>query len=171
MKINKISLLLILATSLLAGCVGTGPNTQQGAVEGGALGAIAGGIIGANSRGHNVLGGALLGGTLGAIAGGTIGNTIDHDNGTIYNSPDAAYTRVVYVNEVPPAPYPRTEIAPICPGPDYIWIDGYWSWDDNCYIWIPGVWVIGRAGYLYARPHWEYRDGGHVFVRGYWHRR
>ena len=41
----------LVLSALSAGCVGTGPNTQQGAVTGGALGALAGGIIGNNS-GH-----------------------------------------------------------------------------------------------------------------------
>lgn len=32
----------LVVVSLLTGCVGVGPNTQQGAVTGGALGALAG---------------------------------------------------------------------------------------------------------------------------------
>jgi hypothetical protein len=61
LAMNKPTLLLFLAalSTLLSGCVGTGPNTQQGAVTGGTLGAIAGAIIGHNSRGGDALGGAL----------------------------------------------------------------------------------------------------------------
>src|SRR3569833_2808476 len=72
-------------SALLGGCAGTGPNTQQGAVTGGALGAIAGAIIGHNSGSGNTLGGALSGGAAGALAGGTIGNSVDHENGTVYD--------------------------------------------------------------------------------------
>ena len=84
MKTRALFLSSLALTTLLAGCAGTGPNTQQGAVTGGALGALAGAIIGNNSRGGNALGGALIGGAVGAIAGGTIGNSIDHQRGTIY---------------------------------------------------------------------------------------
>ena len=68
---------------LLTGCVGTGPNTQRGAVTGGALGAITGAVIGNNT--HAGVGqGALIGGLVGALAGGTLGNAQDHEQGTIY---------------------------------------------------------------------------------------
>src|SRR5213079_2479870 len=73
--------------TLLTGCVGSGPNTEQGAVAGGALGAIAGGIIGHNSSSADALGGAVLGATAGALAGGAIGNSVDHQRGTIYGAP------------------------------------------------------------------------------------
>src|SRR5258706_15457647 len=81
-------------SALLSGCVGTGPNTQQGAVTGGALGALAGAIIGHNSAGADALGGALLGGAAGAIAGGAIGNSVDNQRGTIYDRPYPTYGRV-----------------------------------------------------------------------------
>ena len=56
---KRITLALGLALALVgAGCEGTGPNTQNGAVAGGAIGALAGGIIGNNSGGHNGLAGA-----------------------------------------------------------------------------------------------------------------
>ena len=51
-------ILSIFAAALIcAGCEGNGPNTQNGAVAGGALGALTGAIIGNNSGGHNGLAG------------------------------------------------------------------------------------------------------------------
>ncbi|MDB6168113.1 MAG: hypothetical protein JWM88_977, partial [Verrucomicrobia bacterium] len=41
MHVKTLFLPALLTTALLSGCVGTGPNTQQGAVAGGALGALA----------------------------------------------------------------------------------------------------------------------------------
>src|SRR3954463_2248795 len=80
---TPISVLLSLAAlSLGAGCAGTGPNTQQGAVGGAAVGAVAGAIIGNNSHGHDSVAGALIGGAAGAVAGGAIGNSLDHQRGT-----------------------------------------------------------------------------------------
>lgn len=167
---HKISLSTLVAVTILsAGCVGTGPNTQQGAVEGGALGALAGAIVGNNSGGHNGLAGALIGGTVGAIAGGTLGNRIDHDNGTIYNTPDEAVA-YIYDGAIPPAPAPVVEVVPPAPGVGFIWVNGYWSWNGDQYFWIPGLWTVCPEGCFYARPHWEYRGGRHVFVRGYWYR-
>jgi len=32
---------------------------------------------------------------------------------------------------------------PICPGDGYLWIPGYWAYDDSVsdYYWVPGTWV------------------------------
>lgn len=116
----------ILAVALLAGCEGTGPNTQQGAVTGGALGALAGAIIGHNSGGGNTLGGALIGGAAGALAGGTIGNSVDHENGTVYGDPVEERRTVRVVQQVPaaPPPPPAETISP-SPAANAVWIPGY----------------------------------------------
>src|SRR5215469_6434698 len=42
---------------------------------------------------------------------------------------------------------------PICPGPGYIWVPGYWSYDydDEDYFWVPGTWVVApEPGYLWT---------------------
>jgi hypothetical protein len=165
--------LLILATGLslcFAGCEGTGPNTQGGAVTGGVLGAIAGGIIGNNSGGHNGLAGALIGGTVGAIAGGAIGNNVDHERGTIYTSQSEATTTVVVAQPPPPPPPPPYETVPFQPSPDAYWVPGHYNWDGNQYIFVGGYWTIPPHRYhQYVESHWVYRgDGRYVYVRGYW---
>jgi hypothetical protein len=35
---------------------------------------------------------------------------------------------------------PQYEIIPPRPGPDYVWRDGYWSWQGT-WVWIPGQWM------------------------------
>ncbi len=95
----------LIAAGLLTGCAGNGPNTQQGAVTGGAVGALVGGIIGNNS-GHQTWEGAAIGAVAGAIAGGTLGNSIDNQKGTVYRSPEEAATNVV-VQQIPAPPPPR----------------------------------------------------------------
>src|SRR4051812_49580279 len=115
--------ILLLTGSLivasLTGCVGSGPNTEQGALAGGALGALAGGIIGNNSRGGDTFGGAILGGAIGALAGGAMGNSVDHEKGTIYGSSPDDYGRRGYrqvTRAVPPAPpAPIAESMPPSP--------------------------------------------------------
>jgi YMGG-like Gly-zipper len=159
---------LLAVTSLLTGCVGTGPNTQNGAVAGGAIGALAGAIIGNNSRGHDALGGAVIGGIAGAIAGGTLGNSVDHQNGTIYRSEYEATTNVA-VNQVPPPPAPPEEVVTVQPTPSAIWIAGYYAFDGYRYYWVGGHWEIPPPQYhVFVRPHWVVRSGSYVYVRGYW---
>jgi hypothetical protein len=168
---RSLSLILALATSgLFTGCVGTGPNTQQGAVTGGVLGAIAGGIIGNNSRGGNALGGALIGGAVGAIAGGTIGNSMDNERGTIYRSPEEA-TSTVVVEQVPTSPPPPSmvEVVTPAPVPGAVWIPGYWAFNGSAYTWFAGRWEVPPPNCrAYVAPYWAPRRHGYVYVRGYW---
>jgi hypothetical protein len=162
---HKISLSTLVAVTLLsAGCVGTGPNTQQGAVLGGALGAIAGAAL---DRGH--LGGAILGAEAGAIAGGTLGNSVDHQNGTIYGSDDPSVVVVADPN-APAEPAPLAEVVTPCPGDGYVWISGYWNWNGYQYFWCPGLWSIVPYGYGYIAPYWGWYHGHRVFYRGHWER-
>jgi hypothetical protein len=158
-----------LALSLLGtGCVGTGPNTEQGAVTGGALGALAGAIIGHNSRGGDALGGAILGATAGALAGGTIGNSVDHERGTIYGERRTVYDRAAYVQpSAPPAPPAETITAP--PSPNALWIPGYWTHDGYRYAWTAGHWEIPPPNATtYVAGHWENQGGTPVYMQGTW---
>ena len=169
---KKTTILLIAALIgpiLLSGCVGTGPNTQQGAVTGGALGALAGAIIGNNSRGGNALQGAVIGGAAGAIAGGTIGNSIDHQQGTIYGY-ERATASAPEVEQVPPPPPPQaTEVVMVAPASNAVWVPGYWAYSQGGYYWIAGHWEIPPpGGQAYVSAHWERRHGRHMWVRGYW---
>ncbi len=159
---------LTAAVALCAGCVGTGPNTQNGAVAGGALGALAGAVIGNNSGGHNALGGAAIGALAGAIAGGTIVNSVDHQNGTIYRSEYEATTNVA-VPQVPPPPAPPEDVVTQQPTPSAVWIAGYYGYDGYRYYWVAGHWEIPPPEFrVFVRPHWVYRGGAYVYVRGYW---
>jgi len=156
--------------ALCGGCVGNGPNTQEGAVAGGAAGALAGAVIGNNSGGRNGLAGAIIGGTIGAIAGGAIGNSIDNERGTIYHSEGEATTTVVVTQPPPPPPPPQyaTDVPPP-PEPDAIWINGYYTFDGRQYIWVAPHWIVPPPGYrTYVAPHWAWRGGNYVYIRGYW---
>ncbi len=147
--------------TILTGCVGTGPNTQQGAVAGGAIGATAGAIIGNNSGGRNGPAGALIGAIVGAIAGGTIGNSIDNQNGTLYGRP---------ITAVPAYPVgPGADVVVASPGPGAVWIQGYYDWNGVQYVWIPAYWAYPPPGYhVFVRAEWVYRGGGYYYRRPYW---
>jgi hypothetical protein len=165
---------LVLAT-LLTGCVGTGPSTQQGAVTGGVLGAAAGALIAGNQHGGDPLGGAILGATLGALAGGTIGNSIDNQNGTLYRTSAPAphaghYTTQVQQGPPPTPPAPQTaDVVTPAPSSNALWVPGYWDYNGTGYAWAAGHWELPPPNaQTYIAAHWENRSGNYVFVRGYW---
>jgi hypothetical protein len=165
--------------ALLTGCVGTGPNTEQGAVTGGLLGAVAGGVIGNNSRGGDTVGGAVLGGLAGAIAGGVIGNSVDQERGTIYgpnnppggrypNPDDRAY-RVSRAQTAPTPPPTPVDVVPPQPAANAVWVQGYWIYDGRSYTWVRGRWEVPPPyAHTYVPAHSEMRNGQLVHVPGYW---
>jgi hypothetical protein len=157
------------AAALLTGCTGNGPNTQQGAVSGGALGAVVGGIIGNNS-GHRTLEGAAIGAAVGAIAGGTLGNSIDNQNGTLYRSPEAAGPNVVgHQFPTQPPPPQMAEVVTQPPSQAAVWIPGYWAFNGASYVWVGGCWQIPPPNCrIYVAPYWAQRGRGYVYIRGYW---
>ncbi len=56
---------------------------------------------------------------------------------------------------------------PIVPGPDYIWMPGYWAYDEDGWYWVPGAWVLPpEPGLLWTPGYWEWDDYGHSY---YWH--
>ena len=63
-------------------------------------------------------------------------------------------------------PPPRVVRArPRAPGPDYIWVEGYWYPEGRRYKWHNGYWT--RAPY--AGAHWiGPRYDGQRFFDGYW---
>lgn len=65
-----------------------------------------------------------------------------------------------------PPPPPRVlRIRPVAPGPDYVWVDGYWYPVGNHYRWHEGYWTRPYyPGYHWVAPH---HDGDRYF-EGYW---
>jgi WXXGXW repeat (2 copies) len=57
------------------------------------------------------------------------------------------------------------------PGPGYVWIDGYWQWQ-NRWVWRPGAWARPpRAGARWEAPRWEHGRRGWRFHEGRWRSR
>ncbi len=60
---------------------------------------------------------------------------------------------------------------PAVPGPDYVWMPGYWDWDEEYedYYWVPGTWVLApRPNYYWTPGYWAWIDSFFVWHGGYW---
>ncbi len=71
--------------------------------------------------------------------------------------------------DIEPPPLPVYDQPPI-PEPGYLWVPGYWAWDDDTgYYWVPGTWVLPPEPELLWTPgYWGWSDGVYVFRDGYW---
>jgi len=80
----------------------------------------------------------------------------------------SARTRIVVTFAPPPLP---VYVQPACPGDGYIWVPGYWDWDDvdADYYWVPGTWVSApETGFLWTPGYWAWGGDGFIFTDGYW---
>jgi hypothetical protein len=74
---------------------------------------------------------------------------------------------VVYAVRQPPAE--RVEIVPASPGPQYVWVKGFWGWRRNDYVWTAGHWVVPERGYREWVPgKWDRDRNGWLFIEGHW---
>jgi hypothetical protein len=74
----------------------------------------------------------------------------------------------IRVRHAPPAlPYYD---QPYCPADGYLWVPGYWGYDNeyNDYYWVPGAWVRPpHRGYLWTPCYWGFSGGYYGFHNGY----
>jgi hypothetical protein len=65
----------------------------------------------------------------------------------------------------PPPPPRVVRVRPPIPGPEYVWVDGYWYAAGNRYKWHDGYWTRPPyGGALWVAPHHD----GERFYEGYW---
>jgi len=64
----------------------------------------------------------------------------------------------------PPPPHVLA-VRPVTPGPDFLWVDGYWYPVNGHYHWHAGYWTRPPyAGAHWVAPHHD----GHSYYAGYW---
>ncbi len=73
----------------------------------------------------------------------------------------------VYVNTPPPQPI--AEAQPPSPGPNFVWISGFWSWNGTQHVWTAGRWEQPPAAtQAWQPPAWEREAQGYRFRPGRW---
>lgn len=89
-------------------------------------------------------------------------------SGLTFSAASMAQVSVNIAIGVPP-PAPMYEVVP-APRPGYVWLPGYWDWDDghHKHAWKKGRWELERPGYVYESPRWIQSRDGWVLVPGRW---
>ena len=84
-------------------------------------------------------------------------------------APSSAQMAIGISVTIAPPPLP-VYAQPVCPGPGFIWVPGYWAWDpDFGYYWVPGTWVIAPfTGALWTPGDWGWSNCFYVWNAGYW---
>ena len=86
---------------------------------------------------------------------------------TVTAVPSPTGASSIVVMQAPPAA--QQEVPPPRPGPDYVWVPGYWSWKTDHYEWTAGHWQIPpRAGAVWVPPRWDQEGSAWRFYEGYW---
>jgi hypothetical protein len=97
--------------------------------------------------------------------GGYQDYTNDYDDS--YSDEPEYEGQLVYADQ-PPPPLPEYS-QPLCPGDDYLWTPGYWSYAYDGYYWVPGTWVLAPyVDALWTPPYWEFYGNRYRWHRGYW---
>jgi hypothetical protein len=85
-------------------------------------------------------------------------------------SAGASFAQISIAIRIGPPPLP-VYVQPPCPAEGYIWVPGYWAWDNDYddYYWVPGTWVLApEVGYLWTPGYWAWGGEGFIFHEGYW---
>ena len=78
-----------------------------------------------------------------------------------------APTGAVVVTQAPPAP--RQEVVGVMPGPEYVWVRGYWLSRNGHWVWMNGHYERRpRPGVAWVQGHWDNTSRGWVWTPGHW---
>ena len=57
----------------------------------------------------------------------------------------------------------------VAPGPEHVWVSGYWARRAGSWVWVDGRWVAPpRSGVVWVPGRWETHPRGHVWIQGHW---
>lgn len=79
-----------------------------------------------------------------------------------------APTGAVVTDQAPPPQ--QAEVIPVAPGPEYVWMPGYWSVGvGGSWVWIGGRYAIPPQPHaVWVRGHWGRHGRGYVWIGGRW---
>jgi hypothetical protein len=72
--------------------------------------------------------------------------------------------------DLAPPPLRHEVIVGVSPGPDYVWVGGYWDGSPGHYTWVGGRWDHSPHGHgQWSAPHWDKDKDGHYHqTKGGW---
>jgi len=77
----------------------------------------------------------------------------------------AAFAQISFGIQIGAPPPPRTYVVPARPGPEFMFVEGYWYPQAGHYLWHDGYWTRPPyEGAFWVAP---YHDHGR-YVAGYW---
>ena len=72
------------------------------------------------------------------------------------------------VLQAPPAPQ-AAQAVPAQPSSSHVWINGYWTWQNNRYEWMAGHWEVPPfTGAKWENPRVQSEAGAFRFYEGRW---
>jgi hypothetical protein len=82
----------------------------------------------------------------------------------------AGITVNVEIDAPPPPPRHEIVIERDRPGPDFVWVEGFWDGSPGHYVWVAGHWDRPPHGHgHWNAPHWDRDHDGHYHMtRGEW---
>jgi hypothetical protein len=76
-------------------------------------------------------------------------------------------TGAVVVSTAPPAV--RHEVVPVSPGESYVWVPGYWAYQNTRWVWVSGHYENRpQPGALWVSGHWDHTRHGWIWTPGHW---
>ncbi len=74
-----------------------------------------------------------------------------------------------YVVQTAP-PEPIIEVRPSAPNAGWVWLPGFWHWQNGRHMWVAGHWSPPQAGYAWEGARWQHFPNGWRMVPGHWRR-
>ncbi len=90
-----------------------------------------------------------------------------------HHNPDVVFVapvqpvQYVMVDSAPPSDF--YEEADACPGDNFVWVKGHWSWDGYRYVRVNGRWIARpHIAAVWVPGHWSEHHGKWRWHEGYW---
>jgi hypothetical protein len=77
--------------------------------------------------------------------------------------------RTIVVERPIDPPSPRVEVRTQAPGPDHVYLEGYYDFNGSDWVWVPGRWERpARSDARWVPGRWVKVAGGYTWEPGHW---